>query len=101
MSTNAGNDGHGAFELPDATDVYIAASPSLSPDQCAAQTAREPARVIHLNGDSIVPFTLLPPGLLFCLRSRRSGEIAVIRVIDTDDGNYAAKIAVDYYQHRG
>jgi serine/threonine protein kinase len=91
MSTNSGGDGHGAFELPDATDAYIAPGPSPTPDQCAAQIARAPAHIVR--------FRQVPPGRFFCLRSRGNGDIAIIKVIDTDDGNYAAKIAVDLYQH--
>ncbi|MCO5967422.1 serine/threonine-protein kinase [Actinoallomurus soli] len=92
MSTNSGGDGHGAFELPDGADAYVSPSGSLTPDQCAARIAGAPA--------SIVRFRQAPPGRVFCLRSRKTGETAVIKVIDTDDGNYAAKIAVDYYRHR-
>ncbi|MEU6414412.1 helix-turn-helix transcriptional regulator [Microbispora sp. NPDC046933] len=92
MSTNSGGDGHGAFEIPDGTDVYISPEPSLTPDRCAAQASPAPSYGVR--------FRRVPPGTLFCLRSRGTGAIALIRVIETDDGNYAAKISLDYYQRR-
>ncbi|MCO6008182.1 helix-turn-helix transcriptional regulator [Actinoallomurus purpureus] len=91
MSTNSGGDGHGAFELPDGADAYVSPGGSLTPDQCAAQITRAPVHIVR--------FRQAPPGSVFCLRARNTGETAVIKVIDTDDGNYAAKIAVDYYRH--
>ncbi|MGW2161915.1 helix-turn-helix domain-containing protein [Nonomuraea sp. NPDC001699] len=92
MSTNSGGDGHGAFELPDDTDVYISSQPSLTPDRCSVQATPAPSYGVR--------FRQVPPGTFFCLCSRRTGEIAVIKVIETDDGNYAAKIALDHYQRR-
>lgn len=92
MSTNSGGDGHGAFELPDDTDVYVSPEPSLTPDRCAAHASPAPSYGVR--------FRQVPPRTLFCLRSRKTGEIAVIKVIETDDGNYAAKIALDYYRPR-
>ncbi|MER6514968.1 helix-turn-helix transcriptional regulator [Nonomuraea sp. NPDC001636] len=92
MSTNSGGDGRGAFEIPDDTDIYVSTGPSLTPDRCAAQAS--PASRYGVR------FRQVPPGTFFCLRSRKTGDVAVIKVVDTDDGNYAAKIAVDLYQHR-
>ncbi|MFC4909358.1 serine/threonine-protein kinase [Actinomadura gamaensis] len=100
MSSNAGGDGHGAFELPAATDAYVPApgGASLTADACAAGLASAPTRLPTLDGDTILRFPRVPPGSSFCLRSRPTGRLAVIRVIDTDDGDYGAKLAIDAYE---
>jgi len=94
MSTNSGGDGKGAFELPDNTVAFVPdRKDPLTADQCAAGlAARSSADDVH--------FGRVPPGHWFCLRAPRTGDLALIKVIDTDSGNYAAKVAVDYYQQQ-
>lgn len=89
LSSNAGGNSKGAFELPDNTDAYISAG-RLGADQCAAGIARRPTRSVR--------FPQVPPGHWFCLRSPKNGDLAVVKVIDLDDGDWGAKLAVEYYE---
>ncbi|MGW3564138.1 serine/threonine-protein kinase [Streptomyces sp. NPDC000941] len=93
LSTNSGGDGHGAFELQDATEAQIAGERPVTPERCAELVARRPLR-------EKVRFAQAPAGRWFCMRDRISGDVAVVQVLDTDSGDYTVTVAVDYY-HRG
>ncbi|WP_217553162.1 hypothetical protein [Streptomyces sp. GbtcB6] len=95
ISTNAGGDGAGAFEIQPLTDVYVVsgkAAPTAA--QCAAKAAHHPA-------EDRLHFRDAPPGRTFCLRDTTNGDIAVVTVLDVDHGNYATTDTVTYYRHRG
>ncbi|MFD4502740.1 hypothetical protein [Streptomyces sp. NPDC058457] len=94
ISTNAGGDGAGAFEIQPLTDVYVVsgkAAPTAT--QCAAKAVRHPAK-------DRLHFRDAPPGRTFCLRDTTNGDIAVVTVLDVDHGNYATTDTVTYYRHR-
>ncbi|MES4901245.1 MULTISPECIES: serine/threonine-protein kinase [unclassified Streptomyces] len=91
LSTNSGGDGHGAFELQDATQAQVAGERPVTPERCAELVARRPLR-------EKVRFSQAPAGRWFCLRDRISGDIAVVQVLDTDSGDYTVTVAVDYYR---
>ncbi|MEU5028526.1 serine/threonine-protein kinase [Streptomyces milbemycinicus] len=93
LSTNSGGDGHGAFELQDATEAQIAGERSVTPERCAELVVHRPLR-------EKVRFAQAPAGRWFCMRDRISGDVAVVQVLDTDSGDYTVTVAVDYY-HRG
>lgn len=101
MSSDSGGDTRGAFEIPDAAIAYIPApaSPTLTADECAAGVTQHPAATAVLGDSRILRFDWLPPGTSFCLRFKQSGDLAVIRIVDTDNGNYSAKLDIDFYQH--
>ncbi|HJP72721.1 MAG TPA: serine/threonine-protein kinase [Pseudonocardiaceae bacterium] len=101
MSSDSGGDSRGAFEIPDATSAYLPspARPTLTAAECAAGVATHPAATGTLGSDVILRFDWVPPGSSFCLRFNQTGDLAVIRVVDTDNGNYSAKLDVDFYQH--
>ncbi|WP_145968874.1 hypothetical protein [Streptomyces hyaluromycini] len=95
ISTNAGGDGAGAFEVQPLTDVYVVsgkAAPTAA--QCAA-------RAVHHPAEDRLHFRDAPPGRTFCLRDTTNGDIAVVTVLDVDHGNYATTDTVTYYRHRG
>jgi hypothetical protein len=91
VSTNSGGDSKGAFDLEDDTRGYVPAGAGR-PDaaRCAAGAADRPL--------SVVRFPRVPSGHWFCLRWRKNGDVAVIKVIDLDDGDWGAKLAVYYYE---
>ncbi|WP_225850183.1 helix-turn-helix transcriptional regulator [Streptomyces sp. HPF1205] len=90
MSTNAGGDSHGAFELQPMTDAYLAGRIVPTADQCAAGLAR--------HATNRVRFPQAPPGTSFCLRDRPTGDIVVVQVIDLDYGNWAATVTLTRYR---
>lgn len=91
LSTNSGGDGHGAFELQDATEAQIAGERRVTPERCAELVAHRPLR-------EKVRFAQAPAGRWFCMRDRISGDVAVVQVLDTDSGDYTVTVAVDYYR---
>jgi hypothetical protein len=65
-----------------------------------AHRHRRPGRLARLGHETlrIVRFRQVPPGRLFCPRSRRTGDVAVVKVIDTDDGDYGTMAAIDCHE---
>ncbi|MFD8810414.1 hypothetical protein ACFV23_02675 [Streptomyces sp. NPDC059627] len=94
VSTDAGGDGDGAFEVQPLTDAYVVPGKAVpSAEQCAAKATRHPA-------DGRLHFRQVPPGTTFCLRDTVNGDIATFTVIDLDHGDYAATDDITYYRHR-
>ncbi|EST18423.1 protein kinase domain-containing protein [Streptomyces roseochromogenus] len=92
LGTDSGGDSKGAFELQDATDAYVAGSGPITPEQCAAGVAHQPAGpALH--------FAQVPLGSWFCLRWRLTGDIAVLKLSGTDTGSFGADVALTYYRH--
>ncbi|WP_217562073.1 hypothetical protein [Streptomyces sp. GbtcB6] len=94
VSTNAGGDGNGAFEIQPLTDAYVVPGKTApSAAQCAAKATRRPAK-------GWIHFRQAPPGRTVCLRDTTNGDIAVFTVIDVDHGNYATTDDITYYRHQ-
>ncbi|MEU9440766.1 hypothetical protein AB0D42_07525 [Streptomyces sp. NPDC048304] len=95
VSTDAGGDGDGAFELQPLTDTYVAPGRAVpTAGQCAAKATHRPAH-------GWLHFRQVPPGTTFCLRDTTTGDIAVLTVIDVDHGDYATTDDITYYRrHR-
>ncbi|WP_330336078.1 hypothetical protein [Streptomyces sp. NBC_00557] len=95
VSTDAGGDGNGAFELQPLTDAYVAPGRSVpTAAQCAGEATDRPAH-------GWLHFRQVPPGTTFCLRDTTTGDIAVLTVIDVDHGDYATTDDITYYRrHR-
>jgi len=93
LSTNAGGDGNGAFELQPLTDAYVVPGRTApSAPQCSAGATRHPA-------DGLLHFRQAPPGSVLCLRDTTNGDVAIVAVIDVDHGNYATTDDITYYRH--
>ncbi|MFF0309332.1 hypothetical protein ACFYSC_18045 [Streptosporangium sp. NPDC004379] len=90
LSTNAGGNSRGAFELQSLTDAYLAGRTVPTVGDCVAGLAQHPTREVR--------FPQVPPGTSFCLRDRNTGDIAVVRVNDLDYGNWAAAVFITYYR---
>ncbi|MFJ6212972.1 protein kinase [Streptomyces sp. NPDC092296] len=86
-----GTNSQPGFELPDNTDAYITKQPTLTPEQCSSAIDREPV--------GAVDFEDTPAGRLFCLRSRSTGDVSVVKVLQTSSDDYSARITVDYYRN--
>lgn len=96
LSSNAGGDSRGAFELAPGTDAYVAGATAPGPKKCAQQIAsHHPA-----TAPDKVHFRDVPVGHWFCLRSRATGDIAVVQVTDLDTGSWGAKVFLSYYRPR-
>ncbi|MFC8516537.1 hypothetical protein [Streptomyces sp. NPDC057257] len=94
VSTNAGGDGKGAFEIQPLTDAYVVPGNTVpSPARCAAKATRHPT-------EGRIHFRQAPPGRTVCLRDTTNGDIAVFTVIDVDHGDYATTDEITYYRHR-
>jgi hypothetical protein len=95
VSTDAGGDGNGAFELQPLTDVFVAPGRTVpTVARCAAGATDRPAH-------GRLHFRQVPPGTTFCLRDTTTGDIAVLTVIDVDHGDYATTDDITYYRrHR-
>ncbi|MEU6739382.1 hypothetical protein [Streptosporangium sandarakinum] len=93
LSTYAGGDSRGAFDLQSLTDAYLAGRTVPTADDCVTGLARHPTRKVR--------FPQAQPGISFCLRNRSSGDIAVVQVNDLDDGNWAATVFITYYRRTG
>jgi hypothetical protein len=93
VSTNAGGDGDGAFELQPLTDAYVLPGKTVpTVGRCAAKATSHPT-------DGRLHFRQAPPGSTVCLRDTKNGDIAVLTVMDVDHGNYAATAEITYYRH--
>ncbi|WP_406438283.1 hypothetical protein OHB00_26830 [Streptomyces sp. NBC_00631] len=95
ISTNAGGDGDGAFEIPPLTDAYVV------PGKAAPSAAQCAAKAVHHPAEDRLHFRDSPPGRAFCLRDTVNGDIAVVKVLDVDTGNYSTTDTVTYYRHDG
>ena len=94
LSSNAGGDRRGAFELAPGTDAFVAGATRPGPVTCARQIERHrPA-----TAPDKVRFPAVPVGHWFCLRSRATGGIAVVRVVDVDTGDWGAKVVLSYFR---
>jgi hypothetical protein len=91
LSSDAGGNRKGAFDLQDGTQAALSAQPSPTPAQCLTAISRKPL--------AKVSFDLAPVGTTFCLRWTLDGDIAVVHVLDLDRGNWAIRVALDYYRH--
>lgn len=83
--------GHGAdeFRIPAESDAFIAEDGRLTPAECADGIDRQPV--------SALGFDALPPGRSFCVRSRKTHDIAVVLVVSAAADDGPAEISVDYY----
>ncbi|MEU6537685.1 hypothetical protein [Streptomyces sp. NPDC047000] len=94
LSSNAGNDKRGAFELAPGTDVFIAGVTRPGPVTCARRIGQHrPA-----TAPDKVHFPEVPVGNWFCLRSRATGDIVVVQVIDVDTGDWGAKVTLSRFR---
>ncbi|MER5510553.1 protein kinase [Streptomyces sp. NPDC002766] len=96
LSTDADSkgDGKGAYELQDSSDAYIAGQSPVTPARCALGVAEHPVA-------DKVRFPQVPAGTWFCVRDTITHDIAVIQVLDKDDGDWSTTIAVTAYRPIG
>ncbi|MFF4506583.1 protein kinase [Streptomyces sp. NPDC001401] len=94
LSTDAGGNSKGAYELQDSSDAYIAGQSPVTPARCALGIAQHPV------ADKVY-FPQVPAGTWFCVRDNLSHDIAVIQVLDKDDGDWSTTIAVTAYAPTG
>lgn len=83
--------GHDAneFLVPTGSDAAITPSGRPTPADCSTAIDRHPAPALD--------FSDLPPGRAFCLRSRSTHAIAIVRVISVT-GNGPVKVSMDHYR---
>ncbi|WP_051969862.1 serine/threonine-protein kinase [Kitasatospora azatica] len=82
------------YQMSDGTDAYIAKDGSaLTAEQCSAGIDREPTGELAASA--------LPANRFFCLRSRASGAVVVLRVVKPADTNGATTCSLSYYRNDG
>nr|WP_277751737.1 MULTISPECIES: protein kinase [unclassified Streptomyces] len=91
LSTDSGGDSKGAYDLQDSSDAYIAGQSPVSPARCAVGIAQQPVA-------DKVRFPQVPAGTWFCVRDTLTHDIAIIQVLDKDDGDWSTTIAVTAYR---
>ncbi|WP_330281839.1 protein kinase domain-containing protein [Streptomyces sp. NBC_00588] len=91
LSTDAGGDSKGAYDLQDSSDAYISGQSPVSPARCAVGIAQHPVA-------DQVRFPQVPAGTWFCVRDTLTHDIAVIQVLDKDDGDWSTTITVTAYR---
>lgn len=84
-----GHDADG-FLIPSDSDASITPSGRPTPAECAAAIDRQPATALAF-GD-------LPAGRAFCVRSRSTHDIAIVRVVTVADSG-PVTISLDYYRN--
>ncbi|WP_133897388.1 hypothetical protein [Streptomyces sp. KS 21] len=84
-----GHDADGFLSPPD-SDASITPSGRPTPAECWAAIDRQPATALAF-GD-------LPAGHAFCVRSRSTHDIAIVRVITVADSG-PVTISMDYYRN--
>ncbi|MGY0235956.1 serine/threonine-protein kinase [Longispora urticae] len=82
----------GEFLAPDASDAYIAGHSQLSVAECSAAVGQRPVTTLA--------FIDLPPGRAFCVRSRTTRDIVVVRVVEASAGG-PVTVSMDYYRAAG
>ena len=70
------------------------------PGKAAPTAAQCAAKATHHPVNDWLHFRQAPPGSTFCVRDTRTGDVAVVSVIDVDHGNYATTDDITYYRHR-
>lgn len=90
LSTDAGGNSKGAFEPQKSSEAYIGGQSPLTPARCALGIAQQPV--------SVVRFPQVPAGTWFCVRDDLTRDIAVIQVLDKDDGDWTTTVAVTAYR---
>jgi len=87
--------GHGSndFQIPSESDAYIAHGGRLTPAECSAAIDLQPVKELKFDD--------LPPGRAFCVRSRNTHDIAIVRVIAVTNNNGPVRISMDYYRNDG
>ncbi|WP_412543247.1 serine/threonine-protein kinase [Longispora sp. K20-0274] len=80
---------NGEFLAPDASDAYLAPGGELTAEQCA--TAADQRPVTRLT------FADASAGRAFCVRSRSTRDIAVVRVVAAATGG-PVTVSMDYYR---
>lgn len=91
LSTDAGGNSKGAYELQDSSDAYIAGQSPLTPARCMLGIAQQPVA-------DKVRFPQVPASTWFCVRDNLTHDIAIIQVLDKDDGDWSTTIAVTAYR---
>jgi len=91
LSTDAGGNSKGAYELQDSSDAYIAGQSPVTPARCALGITQQPVA-------DKVRFPQVPAGTWFCVRDSLTHDIAIIQVLDKDDGDWSTTIAVTAYE---
>ncbi|MFD5436313.1 serine/threonine-protein kinase [Kitasatospora sp. NPDC127067] len=83
--------GHNAneFLIPTGSDAAITPNGRPTPADCSTAIDRQPATALD--------FSELPAGRAFCVRSRSTHAIAIVRVISVT-GNGPVKVSMDHYR---
>ncbi|WP_457032444.1 hypothetical protein, partial [Kitasatospora sp. P5_F3] len=83
------------FRVHGDSDVFVGKDGDrLSPQACALGVESEPA-------SGSVKFDQVPPGRSFCVRSRGTGSVAVLRVVKLGDSDGRATCSLSYYRYQG
>ncbi|MER5865108.1 serine/threonine-protein kinase [Kitasatospora sp. NPDC002040] len=81
------------FLVPEDSDSHIAPGDRLTPGDCV--------RGIESRLATALPFAGLGPGRTFCVRSRSTRDLVVVRVVEASPGDGPVRVSMDYYRHDG
>ncbi|MFF7588050.1 protein kinase [Kitasatospora purpeofusca] len=83
--------GHNAdeFLIPTGSDAAITPGGRPTPTDCSTAIDRQPTTALD--------FSDLPPGRAFCVRSRSTHDVAIVRVVSVT-GNGPVKVSMDRYR---
>ncbi|MBB4946989.1 hypothetical protein F4556_002524 [Kitasatospora gansuensis] len=83
------------FRVHGESDVFVGnGTDRLGPQTCAVGVESEPA-------SGSIKFDRVPPGRSFCVRSRATGSVAVLRVVKLGDSDGRATCSLSYYRYQG
>ncbi|MGK4584731.1 serine/threonine-protein kinase [Kitasatospora sp. HPMI-4] len=78
------------FALPDNNDAYIARDDRLTLAGCITGIETQPV--------TRLPFSALPSGRSFCVRSQADHDVAIVRVLSTTTDDGPVKVSIDRYR---